>query len=565
MSVSIYEGHRFFPLDSQPRVKKFASFDTEDDTRGNVLLTTFHDGEVPRVYKKTTQALEFLYNLSLAKPLYLVAHNLEYDLCNLFKGRLRCLEWRFFGGSLMSAKITGTRITCWDSMNHSYHSPLSKLGESIGYPKIESDYGWTRGLKLTDKDIEYAVRDVEIVQRYMEAQQELYSAIGAEMKTTTPATALDFWRRRFLKESIAAVSKPVRRFFKQGYYGGRVEIFTMKAKGPITYVDINSLYPSVMQCNYPDIDNLKRDGRFGMAEATVDIPQSHVPPLPVRARGKLLFPVGRVRGVWCTCELEYAVTCGVHVLHVHNLIGSRGTVRPFADYVTKCYASRLESKSPLERTMWKLLMNSLYGKFGTDGKAQKLVDPETVPNSERTGREFFIGDLLCVDVETEPAAYANILWAAWTTALARIRLHRSIQDCLRHGSEPLYCDTDSLIFKSPRRKGRYSFLKLGKKLGEWKVEAEIKEFEALAPKVYQFETEDGITTKAKGVPRDVQERFFSEHTANYRKPLRMREAARRGLDANLWVSTKKTLKSSYDKRTILAHGKTCPPVLSEGE
>jgi hypothetical protein len=81
--------------------------------------------------------------------------------------------------------------------------------------------------------------------------------------------------------------------------------------------------------------------------------------------------------------------------------------------------------------------------------------------------------------------------------------------------------------------------------------------------VYQYETADGLITRAKGVPRDVQESFYADSAATYRKPLRMREAARRGLSPNLWVDTKKTLKTEYDKRTILANGKTCPPVAAE--
>jgi hypothetical protein len=81
--------------------------------------------------------------------------------------------------------------------------------------------------------------------------------------------------------------------------------------------------------------------------------------------------------------------------------------------------------------------------------------------------------------------------------------------------------------------------------------------------VYQYETADGLITRAKGVPRDVQDAFYADSAATYRKPLRMREAARRGLSPNLWVDTKKTLKTGYDKRIVTANGKTCPPVAAE--
>lgn len=553
MQTSIYTGKRFFPIQGKPGRKRFASFDTEDDSKGNTLLTTFHDGDSGLAFDDTEKALEFLYNLAPERTLYLAAHNLEYDLVNLFRGRLGCLEWRFFGSRLMTAKILGTRITCWDSLNHSYHSPLSKLGAAVGLPKLGTKMRWLKTGKLTPADKRYAMRDAKIVQRYMTKQQELYSDIGAQMKSTTPATALDYWRRHYLSEPIAEVSKPVRRFFKRAYYGGRVEIFRMKGRGRIEYADINSLYPFVMQQPFPDVNNLTRDGRYGVVEATVEIPASHIPPLPVRLGGKLMFPVGRVRGAWCTCELDYARTLGVRVLEVHAKVGADTLTEPFKAYVRQCYSERQRADSPLANTMWKLLMNSLYGKFGTDGKAQRLVDPATV--EEPTGKEFFVGELMVVEVETEPPLYANILWSAWCTALARIQLHRGLLAVSKVGAL-LYCDTDSIIWRNPARKSPLPF---GKGLGAWKLEARIRSFEAVAPKVYRYTTREGTTVKAKGIPHDLAAQFLETgHTGPYRKPLRMREAARRGMSPNVWISTEKSLRSTYDKRIMHTDGSTSP-------
>lgn len=553
MQTSIYTGARFFPIQGKPGKKRFASFDTEDDSKGNTLLTTFHDGESGLAFGDTEKALEFIYNLAPDRTLYLTAHNLEYDLVNLFRGRLTAVEWRFFGSRLMTAKILGTRITCWDSLNHSYHSPLSKLGEAVGLRKLETSMRWLKTGRMSATDRRYAMRDSKIVQRYMTKQQELYLKIGAQMKSTTPATALDYWRRHYMTEPVAEVSKPVRRFFKRAYYGGRVEIFRMKAKGRIEYGDVNSLYPYVMQASFPDVNNLQRDGRFGVIEATVETPSMSIPPLPLRREGKLLFPVGRFRGSWCTCELDYARSLGVRVRKVHARIGADTMTEPFKAYVQRCYSERQRADSPLANTMWKLLMNSLYGKFGTDGKAQRLVDPETV--EAPTGKEFFVGDLMVVDVDTEPAPYANILWAAWCTALARIQLHKGLRAVSECGT-PLYCDTDSIIWNNPARKKPLPF---GKALGAWKLEARIRVFEAVAPKVYKYTTREGVTVKAKGIPHDLAGQFIATgHTGAYRKPLRMREAARRGMSPNVWISTEKSLRSGYDKRIIHADGSTSP-------
>lgn len=556
LSADIYTGERCIPLSGRPKRFRFVSFDTEDDTRGSTLLVVFFDGERAKVYRKTQAAIEFLLNLSARKRVILTAHNLEYDLVNLFGGRLRMLEWRFFGSRLISAKLGGTNFTCWDSLNHSYHSPLWKLGETVGYPKLESDYGWTKGRRLTSKDVNYCVRDAEIGWKYMDSQAGLYERIGAQMKSTTPATALDYYRRKFLREPLYELTGTARGFFRKAYYGGRVEIFRLgKLRGRMWYCDVNSLYPAAMRRAYPDVNDLSEGGRFGVTSATVTVPDMPIPPLPVRRDGKLVFPVGRIQGTWCTCELVYAQTLGCRIEELRSTIGSNRKVYPFRSYVNRCYAARLKSQTELERTMWKFILNGLYGKFGTSNLgAQRLVDPKSFPVSKCNGREFYVGDLLCVEEQTDPPSYANVLWAAWTTAVARIILHKALLKAERAG-ELVYCDTDSVIVRAKRNP-----FKTGSKLGEWKLEATLSEFEAKAPKLYRYVTKDGETVKAKGVPSDYAEQFFEKMSVTYRKPLRVREAGCRGLVPNVWIDLEKSLHSEYDKRTVHADGTTSPLV-----
>lgn len=553
----MYDGRRFYPTEAEPRRKTIASLDTEDDSKGGVLRLCLHDGKRPVVFKTPTEAVSFLWNLSLPRPLYVAAHNLEYDLVNLFQGRLEALDWTFFGGRLITARARGTRLVFLDSLNHSYHNPLWRLGEVVGLKKLPSTHPWTRGAPFTKRDERYMVRDAKIVAQYMNAVQELYLDAGAEMKSTTPATAMDLWRRNHLDEAIPGLTRACRGYFRKAYFGGRVEIFRMRSKGKVRYYDANSLYPTVMQGRYPDVLDIRGDGPHGVVCATVEVPACHVPPLPVRLGGKLIFPIGRFRGMWCSCELEYAESLGVRVLKVHGRLGSDSLVRPFASYVRDGYLKRINARTELEKTTWKFALNSLYGKFGTSGTVERLVDPKSIKR-KLDGTEFWVGPLLCVSANQEPPVYANVLWAAWTTALARIRLHKALRAVERAGAEPLYCDTDSVIF---RENGRQVKLPLGSGLGQWKLEAEITDYEAKAPKVYRFTTKAGETIKAKGVPTECAESFFDGDTAYYDKPLRLREASRRGLVPNVWIQAEKTLKSGYDKRIMLRGGGTSPIVL----
>lgn len=553
-----YDGRRCSPLFGDFKPRQFLAFDTEDDTKGKPLLTVFYDGTKAHVYKRLDAAVAFLYNISFEGNLILTAHNLEYDLCNLFKNRLTALDWTYFGGKLICARIRDTKITCWDSLNHSYHMSLDKLGEMIGFPKIKSTYGWTKGKKLTDRDIKYAVRDAKIEWQYMEGIQRLYSRIGARMKTTTPATALDYWRRCYLDEALPSVSEETRSFFREGYYGGRVEIFRMgKQKGRILYLDVNSLYPSVMVGKYPDIADLRNGGKYGAVDATVEVPDMYIPPLPHRSEsGKLLFPVGRFRGVWTTNEIGYARTLGVRIRKIHKRIGSSFRVSPFKDYIVTCYAERLNAETDLERVMWKFLMNSLYGKFGTSGGVSKLVDPASASPEERVDGTY-LGPLLLQELETDTPPYANVLWAAWTTAAARIVLHKALLKAEKYG-DLIYCDTDSVVLR-PRAKKAAPF-SVGTSLGEWKVEYVCREFEAKLPKFYRFVTSEGERVKVKGVPPGSALDFFTTGHATFKRPMRLRESGRRKLSPNIWNISEKRLHSEYDKRTILSGGLTRPVV-----
>ncbi len=551
-----YDGRRCFPVKTKISSRQFLAFDTEDDTKGNTVLVVFHDGKQSWVFHHVTAALQFLYNISTEKSLILVAHNLEYDLVNLFRNRLTALSWLYFGGKLISARVSGTKLLCWDSLHHSYHMPLSMLGKMVGMPKKDSNYGWTKGKALTKTDLRYAVRDALICHTFMERMQEHYERIGCRMRTTCPATAMDYWRRHHLPDAIPGVTDKVRTYFRKAYFGGRVEIFRMgkhTMKG-IRYYDVNSLYPTVMQGQYPDIADLSSNGEHGVRTVTVEVPYQHVPPLPWRGpEGKLLFPVGRFRGSWCTNELDYAVKeCGVKILKEHSRLGCNSLCRPFATFVETCYAERLGSKSELESILWKFMLNGLYGKFGTSGTLQTLVHPNRIPKGT-TATGVFLGPLAFVEHETEPPPYANVLWSAWTTAAARIYLHRALRRINREGML-IYCDTDSIIAAVSRR----NVLPIGRNLGQWKIEAECTLFEAIAPKVYRYTERNRKHYKAKGVPKDYADFIFHTGATKFSAPVRLRESFARNKQANVWIIKKKTLQSEYMKRIVCRDGTTRP-------
>ena len=163
---------------------------------------------------------------------------------------------------------------------------------------------------------------------------------------------------------------------RDAFFGGRtgaVSLHTVAGEGEeIRYVDITSLYPWVNKnCTYPighptiitQPTDQSLDSYFGIA--TVDIiPPAGLfhPVLPVRAGGKLTFPLCRtcvekeqekamltrthycphsdddrmLRGTWCTPEIEKAIEKGYTLVKIHevwNFPPEQRRTGLFADYV----------------------------------------------------------------------------------------------------------------------------------------------------------------------------------------------------------------------------------------
>lgn len=123
----------------------------------------------------------------------------------------------------------------------------------------------------------------------------------------------------------------------------------------ISYVDFTSLYPSINKygtypVGFPRIiyqpENQKIEDYFGIAQVDILAPERlYHPVLPVRAGGKLIFPLCRscvveelvkpllersnicghtreqriLKGTWCTPELQKAVEKGYQIQKIHEV------------------------------------------------------------------------------------------------------------------------------------------------------------------------------------------------------------------------------------------------------
>lgn len=293
--------------------------------------------------------------------------------------------------------------------------------------------------------------------------------------------------------------------YKPFYFGGRVECFAAGFREcEFTVVDKNSAYPDAMLREHP----ASAEGDW-LTVIPSDIQQCLVcvdavseGALPFREEnGSLVFPRDRaVRTFWVTgWELEAGLDLGLVKIHKVHEVHRFPETRNFRGYILEHYAARQRAKAAGDVAMdlfAKLFMNSCYGKFASDPSKYHdfmLAAPDRVA--------FWLGEgwtvhkpwgdgrfVMCQPLPEKRHWYYNIATAASITGYVRAQLLRDL-----HAARGLvYCDTDSIAAAS------VSGLKLGRDLGEWKVELECDAYAVAGKKMYAFRSATDLYDVPKG-------------------------------------------------------------------
>lgn len=429
------------------------------------------------------------------------------------------------------------------STSNYYTMRLELLGKTFGVQKLNQDtetafdFGKLDTYPIKDV-IKYCERDVDIIQMAMEA---LFRACENGEKTgfgsfrnTLPAMAFNAYLTWFAPdgEILCHNNDDAIRMEREAYYGGRVEVWKRgKAREPVFGVDINSMYPYVMQTKlYPSrlVSHRKRETVSGLASllqqgygviANVTIKTTENA-YPLRYKGKLIFPIGTFRTTISTPEIEYALEHG-HIVDVHE-VAVYQMLPLFKDFVTNFYSRREAAKKRGDRVydlLYKLVLNSLYGKFGqlkrewvqvgtcdkNTVETEEIIDISSGTPIRMRFRRF--GGKIYMEEHIEDVAYNSaIAIAAHVTAYARMLLWSYIQTAgIEHH---YYNDTDSLYVDST---GLENLRRAGvlhpTKLGYLALEKTPESATFWGPKHYQLDGDRIL----KGVPADaiqLAERMF---------------------------------------------------------
>jgi len=583
--------------DSRPR--RIIAFDTEDDSNGHVGIINFAYRNRGSTITHKTFRHPVLARQWIRKQkgnIIFVAHNLEYDLCNVYRDQnFVDVDRLSYTARLIVAELNNNDIRWLDSFNF-FPQSLAKMGDVIGLPKMESDF----------QSVEYCRRDTEIVLVFMEMfQKKLLEDVGVGISATIGGIAMKAFRTKFLKTEVATWNEVQA---LNAYYGGRCELFYKGQLDDVKVADVNSMYPSVMKKPYPDCSSIEEgeewnDFEYGIAHVKIHVPESeYVAPLPHKDHdGRLVFPVGTFSGWWTVHEIRHAIqTRGAKVLHTYECWGTNMCQTYFTDYVDWCYNLRLSADDEFTKMFYKLLGNNLYGRFSQHNPRVEArtceMDEEELEKTQarliKTLGVFWIYEIPLI----EPPPTANWLWGTYVTSYARIELDKALFAAHKEGNQIIYCDTDSIFWTG---KDTISGVELdNKKLGAWKIE-KFQHGNFIMPKGYilkgypvpvteklikkwptlkmgEMFTETKIACKGVPMPRSLDYedleteenpayKFLMIGNASTKKPVRLRTALDRGLVPGAWMDVKKTRISEYKRRVVNQDGTTKPIILDDEE
>lgn len=370
---------------------------------------------------------------------------------------------------------------------------ISKDGETI--KKQEFDYS------LMERDVRYKPENWENIIDYLrddcvtlwEAINKFQMEYGRHL--TQAGAAMAQWKK-ISKKPLPKSTGEYFETFKPYYYGGRVQCFRRGIiESDFSVFDINSAYPFAMLSGHPyGLDYVEESEPSDVCpHGFYRIQAESTGAYPYREKTGLSFPDdGEIREFnvtgWELLAAQETGTAG-NAKILSGIIHTE--TQDFAEYIEHFYQLRLTAKATGDKAgdlFAKLLMNSLYGKFGANPEnyaefvilppeeQDSLLDPDNDFNLSGELGPWLLGERGLTDEEMR---YYNVATAASITGYVRAYLWRAI--VATGPGNILYCDTDSIATASEGHE-----LSTGKSLGQWKHEGEFDRAGIAGKKMYIF-------------------------------------------------------------------------------
>jgi len=568
------------PLNEAPKIRQFLTFDLEwrkGERKGNVYhpevtLVGVDDGTKYRHYYTIEAFLDGeLTHKNRGKWFYAHAGGLA-DMIFVLEILLKRPDFRvdasFSGSSAIIVRVTkGKNKWVFVDSYWLLKDKLVNIAKFVGMEKGDVDFETTNIMEL----IEYNALDCRILWRAIELFQREILSLGGQLQMTLASCSMNLFRRKYLKRDIMT-SDAINQTSRLSYVASRVEVFQRSCESA-HYYDVNSSFPYAMTFEAPGalIRSVRThiESDLTLVDATITVPDMYFPPLPYRAEsGRIYFPVGTWRGWFTGVDLRLLQERGGTVQAIHECM----LFEPFSDlsdFATDLYERRLAAKDTMSKLVLKLLLNSLYGKFGESStKTSMVCFPDSPPVGDNV--DMLFPGVFLVESEVE-IKHAHVPFSAHITSVAR----KVLYDYMASGEDIFYCDTDG--FACSR-----ADIPTDTRLGALKHEMTIKRGRFLRPKVYELEGEDEHRVKAKGFTLnpdndlkqtwepDDRDRLAKEYSYDQfsklvnggelevRRFYRIRELLKKGEYKPTEAYIRKRLQSESPKRQFDASGNSRP-------
>lgn len=518
-------------------------------------------------------AVEFFEQLRYRKDVLLIyVHNLSYEFVMLYDYFVPEIETGIFESDTKTKmfrlkKKHGYKgfleFRCTAKMSN---MSLRKIGDLMGFPKLELNYDVIRfpWSELTQDELEYNFRDVDIMIHYLKDQIKKLNEINTRQLLTTkgmydglithpkdlPITATGkvrrLMRRNFTernKKYIEYLDKPTDLLYL--VFRGAYVYSNYNAYGKlynVHHVDLTSAYIYTLLCkkypigNFRKSENYTAECSYGMVRLSLELKPHHHPYI---ASDKVLASSDKVEQngkiISATDLLYPATNVDIDLIALSYKITKFEVVEWYenekVDYLPESVRKAIlywwTEKCTLSKN------HPIYGetKAGLNSNYGMAATREIVEKFEAVER------LIVKTGTDELKTVMPYQWALWVTAYARQLVYELLEFA---GDAGLQCDTDSVFFNADssrtldimnyintqneyfRKKsekmeesGKYQYIINGKILGTWDYEHKNVPFYPFGSKRYAVCNNGIWDVTLAGVPGAHSENGHHGKTISY--------------------------------------------------
>lgn len=330
----------------------------------------------------------------------LYGHNLKFDLLSMFYPVKRELvrkrgefemthrDWHIEGiystPTFCRLRRGETQVTIVDGYSW-FRTSLARAAQLIcpQLPKLDMPEGLgTKHFKESDDEfIEYAMRDAEVSFNVGCAIDDMHKEFELQQSVSVADMACRIFTQHYINEPIYNCGPRIMEGAVKSYHGGKNNVVAAAAPAwhyPVDAWDLSSAYPHAM-CQLPAFSNPKLFAASRAFKRTVkQVPDAgiycvtgEVPACdwPVLFDHDFTPLQGKFSARWVTgWELNEALRADEVKItkcygHIYDVDRDPVTDTAFQAFCEDFYAMKSEATDEVRRYLYKVLLNSLYGKF----------------------------------------------------------------------------------------------------------------------------------------------------------------------------------------------------------